>query len=171
MSQLLKSSEGPLLRRRRHLESPKSYIAAKLLSLPTTFTLGDKKNYNGFYNKPLNTEQEYRSFVMAVLQNNETDSSANYVRLTCTHQPTYRLAFICKKIGICKNPPVYVNLKLNVTFTQAFQELLLLVLWSLNSLYNEFISQCYDIMFTLDSDIRDQPAGHHCSSFYDALAF
>lgn len=93
VSQLLKSSEGPLLRRRRHLESPKSYIAAKLLSLPTTFTLGDKKNYNGFYNKPLNTEQEYLSFVMAVLQNNETDSSANYVRLTCTHQPTYRLGF------------------------------------------------------------------------------
>ncbi|XP_029687427.1 receptor-type tyrosine-protein phosphatase F isoform X5 [Takifugu rubripes] len=75
LEELLKSSEGPLLRRRRHLESPKSYIAAKLLSLPTTFTLGDEKNYNGFYNKPLNTEQEYRSFVMAVLQNNETDSS------------------------------------------------------------------------------------------------
>lgn len=97
VSQLLKSSEGPLLRRRRHLESPKSYIAAKLLSLPTTFTLGDKKNYNGFYNKPLNSEQEYLSFVMAVLQNNETDSSANYVRLTCTHQPTYRLGFQRKR--------------------------------------------------------------------------
>lgn len=93
VSQLLKSSEGPLLRRRRHLESSKSYIAAKLLSLPTTFTLGDKKNYNGFYNKPLNTDQEYLSFVMAVLHNNETDSTANYVSLTCTHHPTSRSGF------------------------------------------------------------------------------
>lgn len=96
-SQLLKSSEGPLLRRRRHLESSKSYIAAKLLSLPTTFTLGDMKNYNGFYNKPLNTDQEYLSFVMAVLQNNETDSTANYVRLTCAHQHTCRFAFQRKR--------------------------------------------------------------------------
>lgn len=92
-SQLLKSNEGPLLRRRRHLDSSKPYITAKLLSLPPTFTLGDKKNYNGFYNKPLNTDQEYLSFVMAVLQNNETDSTANYVRLTYTQQRTYRVHF------------------------------------------------------------------------------
>lgn len=78
--QFLNSSEGPLLRRRRHLDSSRPYIAAKLLSLPTTFTLGDKKNYSGFYNKPLNIDQEYLSFVMAVLQNNVTDSTANYVR-------------------------------------------------------------------------------------------
>lgn len=66
---------------------------------------------------------------------------------------------------ICKNPPGYVNLKLNIIFTQIFQELLLLVLCSLNSLYNEFVSQCYDGMFMLDSDIRDQPAGHHAALF------
>ncbi|CAG07162.1 unnamed protein product [Tetraodon nigroviridis] len=79
LEELLKSSEGLLLRRRRHLDASKPYITAKLLSLPTTFTLGDKKNYNGFYNKPLNTDQEYLSFVMAVLQNNETDNTANYI--------------------------------------------------------------------------------------------
>lgn len=84
--QFFKSSEGPLLRRRRHLDSSKPYIAAKLLALPTTFTLGDKKNYSGFYNKPLNIDQEYLSFVMAVLQNNVTDSTANYVRSTFTRQ-------------------------------------------------------------------------------------
>ncbi|TKS79507.1 Receptor-type tyrosine-protein phosphatase F [Collichthys lucidus] len=39
-AKLFKSSEGPVLRRRRHLDSSKPYIAAKLASLPTTFTLG-----------------------------------------------------------------------------------------------------------------------------------
>lgn len=105
-SQLLKSSEGPLLRRRRHLDSSKPYITAKLLSLPTTFTLGDKKNYNGFYNKPLNTDQEYLSFVMAVLQNNETDSTANYVRSTYTLQHTYRLHF--KERQQLQYLPIYI---------------------------------------------------------------
>lgn len=121
-SQLLKSSEGPLLRRRRHLESSKSYIAAKLLSLPTTFTLGDMKNYNGFYNRPLNIDQEYLSFVMAVLQNNETDSTANYVRLTCAHQHACIMAFQRKRaIRKYSNlyPPGYVNQKLNICQTHS----------------------------------------------------
>lgn len=83
--QLLKSSEGPVLRRRRHLDSSKPYIAAKLASLPTTFTLGDEKTYNGFYNKPLTSPQEYLCFVLAVLRNEGTDSTANYVRHTHTH--------------------------------------------------------------------------------------
>lgn len=77
--QLLRSSDGPVLRRRRHLDSSKVYIAAKLDSLPATFTLGDEKNYNGFYNKPLTNQQEYLCFVLAVLQYEETDSAANYV--------------------------------------------------------------------------------------------
>lgn len=108
-SQLFKSSEGPLLRRRRHLESSKPYITAKLLSLPPTFTLGDKKNYNGFYNKPLNTDQEYLSFIMAVLQNNETDSTANYVRLTYTQRHAYRLHF---KERHLQHLHIYIEIKL-----------------------------------------------------------
>lgn len=78
--QLLRSSEGPALRRRRHLDSSKPYIAAKLASLPASFTLGDEKRYNGFYNKPLTSQQEYLCFVLAVLRDEGTDSSSNYVR-------------------------------------------------------------------------------------------
>uniref|UniRef100_A0A4W6F1S3 Receptor-type tyrosine-protein phosphatase F n=1 Tax=Lates calcarifer TaxID=8187 RepID=A0A4W6F1S3_LATCA len=65
---------GPVLRRRRHLDSSKPYIAAKLASLPTTFTLGDEKRYNGFYNKPLTSTQEYLCFVLAVLRSEGIDS-------------------------------------------------------------------------------------------------
>lgn len=78
--QLLRSSEGPVLRRRRHLDPAKPYIAAKLTSLPATFTLGDEKMYNGFYNKPLSSQQEYLCFVLAVLRYEETNNTANYVR-------------------------------------------------------------------------------------------
>lgn len=93
--QLLKSSEGPVLRRRRHLDSSKPYIAAKLASLPTTFTLGDEKRYNGFYNKPLTSPQEYLCFVLAVLRYEGADSTANYVRGTDIHMHTdeIKLAF------------------------------------------------------------------------------
>lgn len=81
--QLLESSEGPVLRRRRHLDSSKPYIAAKLASLPPTFILGDETKYNGFYNKPLTSGQEYRCFVLAVLRSEKTtDNTANYVRHT-----------------------------------------------------------------------------------------
>uniref|UniRef100_A0A3B3DH60 Receptor-type tyrosine-protein phosphatase F n=1 Tax=Oryzias melastigma TaxID=30732 RepID=A0A3B3DH60_ORYME len=66
LEELLRSSEGPVLRRRRHLDPAKPYITAKLPSLPTTFTLGDEKMYNGFYNKPLSSQQEYLCFVLAM---------------------------------------------------------------------------------------------------------
>lgn len=79
--QLLKSSESPVLRRRRHLDSSKPYIAAKLASLPTTFMLGDEKRYNGFYNKPLTGSQQYLCFVLAALRSEGTDP-AHYVRKT-----------------------------------------------------------------------------------------
>ncbi|XP_077411580.1 receptor-type tyrosine-protein phosphatase F isoform X13 [Vanacampus margaritifer] len=78
LDELLKSSEGPALRRRRHLDSSKPYFAAKLASLPLTFTLGDEKRYNGFYNKPLSSGQEYVCFVLAVLRSEGTDSASNY---------------------------------------------------------------------------------------------
>ncbi|KAM6918995.1 receptor-type tyrosine-protein phosphatase F isoform 7-T9 [Xenentodon cancila] len=84
LDELLKSSEGPALRRRRHLESSKPYIAAKLASLPAFFTLGDEKSYNGFYNKPLTGQQEYYCFVLAVLQDEGTDSAANYMTFSAS---------------------------------------------------------------------------------------
>uniref|UniRef100_A0A7N8XA82 Receptor-type tyrosine-protein phosphatase F n=1 Tax=Mastacembelus armatus TaxID=205130 RepID=A0A7N8XA82_9TELE len=77
LDELLKSSEGPVLRRRRHLDSSMPYIAAKLASLPPTFTLGDEKRYNGFYNKPL-TSQEYLCFVLAVLRNEGADNTMTF---------------------------------------------------------------------------------------------
>ncbi|KAL0200327.1 hypothetical protein M9458_003514, partial [Cirrhinus mrigala] len=62
------SSEGALLRRRRHADTVRPYIAAKLPSLPDAFTLGDEKTYNGFYNRPLPNNQHYQCFVMAELK-------------------------------------------------------------------------------------------------------
>ncbi|XP_037132910.1 receptor-type tyrosine-protein phosphatase F-like isoform X11 [Syngnathus acus] len=84
LDELLKSSEGPALRRRRHLDSSKPYIAAKLAALPPTFTLGDEKRYNGFYNKPLTSGQEYVCFVLAVLRYEGTDSASNYMTFSAS---------------------------------------------------------------------------------------
>ncbi|KAM8850973.1 receptor-type tyrosine-protein phosphatase F isoform 22-T23 [Spinachia spinachia] len=84
LDELLRSSEGPVLRRRRHLDSSKPYIAAKLASLPTTFTVGDEKMYNGFINKPLTSSQEYLCFVVAVLRFEGTDSTANYMTFSAS---------------------------------------------------------------------------------------
>uniref|UniRef100_A0A673BC44 Receptor-type tyrosine-protein phosphatase F n=1 Tax=Sphaeramia orbicularis TaxID=375764 RepID=A0A673BC44_9TELE len=72
------SNDGPVLRRRRHLDSSKPYIAAKLASLPTSFTLGDEKTYNGFYNKPLTSQQDYLCFVLAALRDEQQDSTSPY---------------------------------------------------------------------------------------------
>ncbi|XP_067219438.1 receptor-type tyrosine-protein phosphatase F isoform X7 [Chanodichthys erythropterus] len=68
LDELLESTEGALLRRRRHTDNVRSYIAAKLLTLPESFTLGDEKTYNGFYNRPLSNNQNYQCFVMAELK-------------------------------------------------------------------------------------------------------
>ncbi|XP_050990020.1 receptor-type tyrosine-protein phosphatase F isoform X10 [Labeo rohita] len=68
LDELLESSEGALLRRRRHADTVRPYIAAKLPTLPDTFTLGDEKTYNGFYNRPLPNNQHYQCFVMAELK-------------------------------------------------------------------------------------------------------
>ncbi|RVE62112.1 hypothetical protein OJAV_G00177380 [Oryzias javanicus] len=84
LEELLRSSEGPVLRRRRHLDPSKPYIAAKLASLPTTFTLGDEKMYHGFYNKPLSSQQEYLCFVLAVLRYEETNNTANYMTFSAS---------------------------------------------------------------------------------------
>ncbi|XP_024001007.1 receptor-type tyrosine-protein phosphatase F-like [Salvelinus sp. IW2-2015] len=75
LEELLESGEGPVLRRRRQVEPTRPYIAAKLPSLPATFTLGDEKNYNGFYNRPLPGHQHYQAFVLAALKEQEEDNS------------------------------------------------------------------------------------------------
>ncbi|XP_014837272.1 PREDICTED: receptor-type tyrosine-protein phosphatase F isoform X13 [Poecilia mexicana] len=79
LEELLRFSEGPMLRRRRHVESPRAYVAAKLTHLPPTFTLGDDQDYMGFKNKPLTNMQEFQWFVVAVLRNEGTDGTASYM--------------------------------------------------------------------------------------------
>ncbi|ELW62139.1 Receptor-type tyrosine-protein phosphatase F [Tupaia chinensis] len=55
-------------RRRRQAERLKQYVAARVDVLPETFTLGDKKNYQGFYNRPLSPDLSYQCFVLASLK-------------------------------------------------------------------------------------------------------
>ncbi|XP_070466003.1 receptor-type tyrosine-protein phosphatase F isoform X27 [Equus przewalskii] len=55
-------------RRRRQAERLKPYVAAQVDVLPETFTLGDKKTYQGFYNRPLSPDLSYQCFVLASLK-------------------------------------------------------------------------------------------------------
>ncbi|XP_060062040.1 receptor-type tyrosine-protein phosphatase F isoform X8 [Erinaceus europaeus] len=55
-------------RRRREAEKLKPYVAAQMDELPETFTLGDKQNYRGFYNRPLSPDLSYQCFVLASLK-------------------------------------------------------------------------------------------------------
>ncbi|XP_029107833.1 receptor-type tyrosine-protein phosphatase delta isoform X15 [Scleropages formosus] len=57
--------------RLRREDEPKAYIAAFFRELPTEFTLGDRKVYGDFENKPLQSGQEYIFFVLAVLESSE----------------------------------------------------------------------------------------------------
>ncbi|MGH0135996.1 UNVERIFIED_CONTAM: hypothetical protein FKN15_040223 [Acipenser sinensis] len=75
LDNLLEASENPR-RHSRQTEVLKPYIAAKLDSLPDTFTLGDEKYYNGFYNKLLPGEQKYLCFVLAALEDKNTKTFA-----------------------------------------------------------------------------------------------
>ncbi|KAM4728482.1 receptor-type tyrosine-protein phosphatase F isoform 17-T20 [Anableps anableps] len=84
LDELLRSREGPVLRRRRHVESPRAYVAAKLTHLPPTFVLGDDKDYMGFKNKPLTNMGEFLWFVVAVLRNEGTDGTANYITFSAS---------------------------------------------------------------------------------------
>ncbi|XP_056329230.1 receptor-type tyrosine-protein phosphatase F isoform X3 [Danio aesculapii] len=69
LDELLESSEGAhLRRRRRHTDTVRPYIAAKLDTLRETFTLGDEQDYNGFINRPLPNNQHFQCFVMAELK-------------------------------------------------------------------------------------------------------
>ncbi|XP_071001125.1 receptor-type tyrosine-protein phosphatase F-like, partial [Oncorhynchus clarkii lewisi] len=84
LEELLESGEGPVLRRRRQVEPTRPYIAAKLPSLPATFTLGDEKNYNGFYNRPLPGHQRYLAFILAALKEQDTGNSDKHRRFSAS---------------------------------------------------------------------------------------
>ncbi|XP_017898449.1 PREDICTED: receptor-type tyrosine-protein phosphatase F isoform X8 [Capra hircus] len=69
LDELLEAIEqGGRERRRRQTERLKPYVAAQVDVLPETFTLGDKKNYQGFYNRPLSPDLSYQCFVLASLK-------------------------------------------------------------------------------------------------------
>ncbi|XP_034003075.1 protein tyrosine phosphatase receptor type Fa isoform X6 [Trematomus bernacchii] len=66
-------ADSSLQRKKRQSQNLlQPYIAAKLDTLPELFTLGDEKKYNGYYNKPLPGQQQYRCFVLADLTDNES---------------------------------------------------------------------------------------------------
>uniref|UniRef100_A0A8C7SJV7 Receptor-type tyrosine-protein phosphatase F n=1 Tax=Oncorhynchus mykiss TaxID=8022 RepID=A0A8C7SJV7_ONCMY len=78
LDELLEASSDQSLRRRRQTqEFLRPYIAAKMDNLPDTFTLGDEKKYNGFYNKPLPGQQQYLCFVLAALKDHESTFAAS----------------------------------------------------------------------------------------------
>ncbi|XP_014651917.1 PREDICTED: receptor-type tyrosine-protein phosphatase F isoform X3 [Ceratotherium simum simum] len=70
LDELLEAIEqgGGERRRRRQAERLKPYVAAQMDMLPETFTLGDKKSYRGFYNRPLSPDLSYQCFVLAALK-------------------------------------------------------------------------------------------------------
>ncbi|XP_040895699.1 protein tyrosine phosphatase receptor type Fa isoform X3 [Toxotes jaculatrix] len=70
---LAADADSSLQRKRRQSQDfLQPYIAAKLDALPEIFTLGDEKKYNGYYNKPLPGQQQYRCFVLADLTDHES---------------------------------------------------------------------------------------------------
>ncbi|XP_053088105.1 protein tyrosine phosphatase receptor type Fa isoform X9 [Pangasianodon hypophthalmus] len=59
-------------KRRQSDDSLKPYIAARLHTLPESFTLGDERHYSGFYNRALLSQTQYRTFIMAALQEHDS---------------------------------------------------------------------------------------------------
>jgi len=84
--QLLEAgADGSLQRRKRQSQDLlQPYIAAKLDALPEIFTLGDEKTYNGYYNKALPGQQQYRCFVLADLTDHESVSDLYVCVRACT---------------------------------------------------------------------------------------
>ncbi|XP_034439933.1 protein tyrosine phosphatase receptor type Fa isoform X2 [Hippoglossus hippoglossus] len=72
--ELLEAGADSKLQRKRRQSQDflQPYITAKLDVLPEIFTLGDEKKYNGYYNKPLPGQQQYRCFVLADLTDHES---------------------------------------------------------------------------------------------------
>ncbi|KAJ8357495.1 hypothetical protein SKAU_G00202890 [Synaphobranchus kaupii] len=89
LDELLEASGHPDLRRRRRrqAESARPYIAARLASLPETFTLGDEKKYNGFYNKPLPNNLQYLCFVLAALDQDQDSATGGEKQKTFAASP------------------------------------------------------------------------------------
>ncbi|XP_047669386.1 protein tyrosine phosphatase receptor type Fa isoform X6 [Tachysurus fulvidraco] len=63
-------------KKRQSDDSLKPYIAARLHTLPESFTLGDERYYSGFYNRPLLAQTQYRTFIMAALQEHDSKTFA-----------------------------------------------------------------------------------------------
>uniref|UniRef100_A0A669PD11 Receptor-type tyrosine-protein phosphatase F n=1 Tax=Phasianus colchicus TaxID=9054 RepID=A0A669PD11_PHACC len=101
--QLLEAiSQGSQSRRqRRQADRLKPYIAAQVDVLPETFTLGDEKNYKGFYNKPLSQDLSYRCFVLASLEDGDT------VRTFCWGHRLAQLHGL--GVGMRDHPPIPVT--------------------------------------------------------------
>ncbi|XP_075037786.1 receptor-type tyrosine-protein phosphatase F isoform X17 [Mixophyes fleayi] len=76
LEQILEAINQGSRRQRRQASRNKPYIAARVNSLPESFTLGDNKEYNGFLNKPLNAELSYTCFVLAALEDGDTKKYA-----------------------------------------------------------------------------------------------
>ncbi|KAM4641073.1 receptor-type tyrosine-protein phosphatase F isoform 4-T5 [Discoglossus pictus] len=76
LEQILEAINQGSGRHRREASGSKPYIAARLNTLPESFTLGDNKEYNGFTNRPLNDELSYTCFVLAALEDGDTKKYA-----------------------------------------------------------------------------------------------
>ncbi|XP_075472206.1 receptor-type tyrosine-protein phosphatase F isoform X9 [Ascaphus truei] len=76
LDQILEAINQGSRRHRRQAGSSKPYIAARLNTLPESFTLGDNKEYSGFLNKPLNGDLSYTCFVLAALEDGDTKKYA-----------------------------------------------------------------------------------------------
>ncbi|XP_075688769.1 receptor-type tyrosine-protein phosphatase F isoform X12 [Rhinoderma darwinii] len=76
LEQILEAINQGSRRQKREASRNKPYIAARLNTLPESFTLGDNKEYNGFVNKPLNAHLSYTCFVLAALEDGDTKKYA-----------------------------------------------------------------------------------------------
>ncbi|KAM4022492.1 receptor-type tyrosine-protein phosphatase F isoform 12-T13 [Anomaloglossus baeobatrachus] len=76
LEQILEAINQGSRRQKRQASRNKPYIAARLNTLPESFTLGDNKEYNGFVNKPLDPHLSYTCFVLAALEDGDTKKYA-----------------------------------------------------------------------------------------------
>ncbi|XP_073400593.1 receptor-type tyrosine-protein phosphatase F isoform X12 [Dendrobates tinctorius] len=76
LEQILEAINQGSRRQKRQASRNKPYIAARVNTLPESFTLGDNKEYNGFVNKPLDPHLSYTCFVLAALEDGDTKKYA-----------------------------------------------------------------------------------------------
>ncbi|XP_069007105.1 protein tyrosine phosphatase receptor type Fa isoform X2 [Embiotoca jacksoni] len=96
IQELLEADSSLQRKRRQSNDFLQPYIAAKLETLPEIFTLGDEKKYNGYYNKPLPGQQQYRCFVLADLTDHESQR-------TFAASP-FSEPFVVKLSGVIRHP-------------------------------------------------------------------